>query len=70
MAITLKWKKPLPFKAPKEWIKPKWAYAQLVRSTGLVEDLCKHGIGHPNKVWVEGKDEHWKVHGCDGCCHE
>lgn len=42
----------------------------LLRETGLVEKLCKHGVGHPvghvkawNPTWMG-------VHGCDGCCYK
>lgn len=50
-----------------------WAICQFERASGLVEDICEHGQGHPNKVWLT---ENWRiaarfmldVHGCDGCC--
>ena len=55
--------------------KPKWAIKQIVRprygdkGNHLVEDICKHGCGHPNKEWLkefgEPVDE---IHGCCGCC--
>lgn len=32
--------------------RPKWATQQVVRSSGLVEDVCKHGVGHPNSDWL------------------
>lgn len=54
--------------------KPDWAVGQTVRETGLLEDLCEHGVGHPNKQWLaERKITHpwqayWGTHGCDGCC--
>ena len=54
--------------------KPSWAVKQIVRrdafAYGLLEDLCKHGVGHPNAEWLRGKENHWSVHGCDGCCGE
>ncbi len=55
-----------------EPIKPDWAVGQKMRETGLVEDLCEHGTGHPNAFWLEINDPDGKrylgVHGCDGCC--
>lgn len=43
---------------------------------GLMERICRHGIGHPDpddlahKRRVYGDDVAWgySVHGCDGCC--
>ena len=53
----------------KKYKKPKWAVSQTVRESGLVEDICEHGVGHPNRQWL---DHHPKsglsIHGCDGCC--
>lgn len=49
---------------------PYWAEYQLTRSSGLVEDVCEHGVGHPNKEWL-AKHPHRQamdIHGCDGCC--
>ena len=46
---------------------------QVLRSSALIEDTCRHGIGHPNPDsaaylnWAGGTDV-WFVHGCDGCC--
>jgi len=55
-----------------EYKKPRWAVQQFIRETGLVEDICKHGIGHPNAEWLARNDPDNKfgfnVHGCDGCC--
>lgn len=57
--------------------KPDWAVQQIVRETGLIEDVCKHGIGHPNKASIKEMDKKykgskgaWGIHGCDGCCLE
>ncbi len=49
--------------------KPDWAIGQVRRESGLVEDTCEHGIGHPNLDWLtrHGK-EGSGIHGCDGCC--
>lgn len=40
----------------------------------LVEDICSHGVGHPNpdsasfiSKKITGDNAIW-VHGCDGCC--
>ncbi len=55
-----------------EYPKPQWAVSQLYRETGLLEDICKHGIGHPNEDWLKDNDlDHARcfgIHGCDGCC--
>lgn len=48
---------------------------QLIRTDRymLVEDICKHGVGHPNPDSASfiakkiGDTSIW-VHGCDGCC--
>ena len=54
-------------KSKKPWVKT------IRRETGLVEHICKHGVGHPAIGSV-----HWmklngvngmEVHGCDGCCN-
>ena len=54
--------------------KPKWAVQQIVRLSGLVEDVCKHGVGHPNKKFLDlhpkMRENGYGIHGCDGCCHE
>lgn len=53
----------------KRYSKPSWAVAQTVRETGLLEDICKHGVGHPNEDWLmDHHENHWAIHGCDGCC--
>jgi hypothetical protein len=52
---------------------PPWAVQQIVRGDRpdkCVEDICKHGVGHPNREWSKGKDDWHTVHGCDGCCYE
>lgn len=48
---------------------------QILRSSGLIEDQCSHGVGHANPDsaaymdWRLGhKPGTWMVHGCDGCC--
>ncbi len=43
------------------------------RETGLVEAICKHGVGHPvygSVDWMRKVtgDDTWDIHGCDGCC--
>ncbi len=45
----------------------------LVRSSGLTERICGHGIGHPDPdslSWLDrDRPGHvLAVHGCDGCC--
>lgn len=46
---------------------------QVLRSSTLIEDLCSHGVGHPNPdsaAYLNWRDKvtHWDIHGCDGCC--
>lgn len=52
--------------------KPRWAIQQIRRASGLVEDICEHGVGHPNKdslAEMESNGYHgFEVHGCCGCC--
>jgi len=47
------------------------------RETGLVENICEHGIGHPaygSALYQDAirgdEDGAWGVHGCDGCCQD
>jgi len=51
---------------------PEWAVQQIVRETGLWEDVCKHGVGHPNAEYLScfppSERRVLSVHGCDGCC--
>ena len=51
---------------------PSWASHQIIRASGLVEDICEHGVGHPNAVYLEEHDPDGSkmlgVHGCCGCC--
>jgi hypothetical protein len=49
-------------------IKPEWAIGQIYRMSGLIEDECKHGVGHPNLESLKTMDEFYGIHGCDGCC--
>lgn len=45
-----------------------------LRSSGLMERICPHGIGHPDPDSVAyfrrvDPETKWlSVHGCDGCC--
>jgi len=59
-------------KEKSKYDKPDWAIKQIIRSSGLIEDVCKHGIGHPNKQWLAQHDSKGDKglsrHGCDGCC--
>lgn len=41
---------------------------RLTRESGLIEDVCEHGVGHPNAEWLRAHPEHDGTHGCDGCC--
>lgn len=52
---------------------PDWAVDQIVRADGRVEDICEHGVGHPNLEYLMSIDDSNKryyasIHGCDGCC--
>ncbi len=56
---------------------PKWAKKQIIRESGLVENICKHGVGHPHlksAKEIAKKYKHpintWIRHGCcqDECC--
>lgn len=47
---------------------PSWAIGQVIRGSGLVEDTCIHGVGHPNATYLKKHPEANAVHGCDGCC--
>ncbi len=47
----------------------------LRRGRGLMEFICKHGVGHPAKDSARviarrhGHDASvWRIHGCCGCC--
>ena len=48
-----------------------WAVDQVIRfdRNMMVEDVCMHGVGHPNRVWLKknGTDGD-EIHGCCGCC--
>lgn len=56
--------------------KAKWAVEQIIRDDkgNLVEDVCEHGCGHPNRTWLELHDPDGKkamgIHGCCGCCDD
>jgi CRISPR/Cas system-associated exonuclease Cas4 (RecB family) len=56
---------------------PSWSTQRVHRSSGIVEHVCKHGIGHPTResatIVAErtGQDvTSWLMHGCDGCCSQ
>jgi len=49
--------------------KPEWAVNQIVRASGLVEDICQHHVGHPNISWLRLHDpDGEKGFGIHGCC--
>lgn len=58
--------------AKSKYPKPDWAIDQIIRASGLVEDICEHGVGHPNRTWLAihdpGNKHCFGIHGCDGCC--
>ena len=47
---------------------PSWAVQQLIRASGLVEDVCDCGIGHPNQAYIAAHPKANTIHGCCGCC--
>lgn len=51
-----------------KWKKPAWAINQIIRETGLVEDICKCGVGHPNREFLSKNKGYSGIHGCCGCC--
>ncbi len=53
--------------------KPKWAVEQIRRADGRIEDVCEHGVGHPNADYLKELKEAGKltwqgIHGCCSCC--
>jgi hypothetical protein len=52
--------------------KPDWALYQRQRYDGVVEDVCEHGVGHPNEEFLRRYDPHGYydegAHDCCGCC--
>jgi hypothetical protein len=51
----------------------KWT--KTTRASGLVEWVCEHGVGHPDRRSAQelaDKYKHdvdtWLTHSCDGCC--
>ena len=61
---------PCPFHAPSGHAMATWP--RNVRSTGLTERMCRHGVGHPDPdsvAWLDSLGMHgYESHGCDGCC--
>jgi len=47
-----------------------WAVDQVIRFDRgmMVEDICKHGVGHPNELWKKKHPKAFTRHGCCGCC--
>lgn len=50
-------------------------WTKIQRASGLIEWVCSHGVGHPDKTSAEKiakmyghKIDTWLCHGCDGCC--
>lgn len=56
----------------KSYHQPDWAVGQVIRydRNGMVEDICIHGVGHPNQEWLRRNPDSSSVHGCDGCCYK
>ena len=65
-------RKERPLKTYTGYEHPLWAVDYFWRMSGLLEDVCEHGVGHPNRDFLKEKSpeaaEIWGVHGCDGCC--
>ena len=53
---------------------PSWAIHQIVRIDrigNMVEDVCEHGVGHPNREWLKDHDPDGELgFGIHGCCEE
>ena len=67
--------RPCPFHRPS--LHPMIEERMHLRESGLIERLCKHGVGHPDPdsaSYMEEMMGHepgtWGVHGCDGCCRK
>jgi hypothetical protein len=48
-----------------------YRFELICRSSGVVEIVCPHGVGHPSAaltVLVAGKASLNPIHGCDHCC--
>lgn len=64
---------PCPFHGPS--LHPMIEEPMQLRETGLIERVCRHGVGHPDPdsaAWMDRRYGHkpgtWSTHGCDGCC--
>jgi len=58
---------------PQKFKRPDWAIGQDIGDDYALEDVCKHGVGHPNREYLESlldEDERrlMGVHTCCGCC--
>lgn len=67
---------PCPWHAPSRHKMRNWPRVIRFDKYGLVERVCRHGVGHPDPdslafigaYVVAGPDPSLAVHGCDGCC--
>lgn len=52
-----------------DWFRA-WPWIDTItRRSGLVEHVCVHEVGHPDRTSVAVlNDPSLAVHGCDGCC--
>ena len=59
-----------PFHNPSDHHMKDWK--MVLRSSGLIERVCKHGVGHPDPdsaAFLYSCGAEWiGIHGCDGCC--
>lgn len=39
------------------------------REDGRIEQVCRHGVGHPIGHYTKWENWMWG-HGCDGCCEK
>ena len=57
---------------PRKFKRPDWAIDQGIGDDYALEDVCKHGVGHPNREYLESLPEDERetagIHTCDKCC--
>lgn len=48
-----------------------WAVDQIIRFEKekiKIQDICEHGLPHPNKDWRKDQKKSENHKNCDGCC--
>ena len=57
---------------PQIFKRPDWAIDQDIGDDYALEDVCKHGVGHPNREYLDSLPEDearlMGIHTCCGCC--